>query len=51
MEKKPTFLFFEMAYAPDKDKTRHIAWLSSLLFTVQCFFEIKTILHLMANTI
>ena len=37
MEKKPNFLFFKMAYTPHKGKTRHIAWVSSFLFKVQCF--------------
>ena len=40
MEKKPNFfLFFNMANTPHKGKTRHIAWLSSFLFMVQCFYR------------
>ena len=40
MEKKPnSFLFFNMAITPHKGKTRHIAWLSSFLFKVQCFYR------------
>ena len=31
------FLFFKMANATHKGKTRRIAWLSSFLFKVQCF--------------
>ena len=27
-----------MANTPHKGKTRHIAWLSSFLFKVQCFY-------------
>ena len=37
MKKKPNFLFFKMAYTPHKGKTRHIAWISSFLFKIQCF--------------
>ena len=33
-----TILFFKMANTPHKGKTRHIAWLSSFLFKVQCFY-------------
>ena len=39
MKKKPNFLFFKMANTPHKDKTRHIAWLSSVLFQAQCFYR------------
>ena len=28
-----------MANTPHRDKTRHIAWLSSFLFQVQCFYR------------
>ena len=38
MEKKPNFfLFFKMTNTPHKGKTSRIAWLSSVLFKVQCF--------------
>ena len=33
------FLFFKMAYIPQKGKTRHIAWLSSFLFKAQGFYR------------
>ena len=33
------FLFFKMANTPHKGKTRHIAWLSSFLFKIQCFYR------------
>ena len=36
-KRSQTFLFFKMANTPHKGKTRHIAWLSSFLFKVQCF--------------
>ena len=39
MKKKPDFLFFKMAHTPHKGKTRHIAWLSSFLIKVQCFYR------------
>ena len=40
MEKKLNiFLFFKMANTPRKGKTRHVAWLSSFLFTVYCFYR------------
>ena len=39
MEKKPSFLFLKMANTPYKGKTRHISWLASFLFKVQCFYR------------
>ena len=36
-KRSQTFVFFKMANTPHKGKTRHIAWLSSFLFKVQCF--------------
>ena len=36
---KHFFLFFKMANTPHKGKTRHIAWLSSFIFKVQCFYR------------
>ena len=36
-KRSQTFLCFKMANTPHKGKTRHIAWLSSFLFKVQCF--------------
>ena len=36
-KRSQTFLFFKMANTPHKGKTRHIAWLYSFLFKVQCF--------------
>ena len=41
MEKKPTILFFKMLNTPHKGKTRHIAWLSSFIFKVLCFYRDK----------
>ena len=45
------FLFFKMANTPNNGKTRHIAWLSSFLYKVQCFIEMKMTLQLITNTI
>ena len=40
MEKKPNcFYFSKWQIPPHKGKTRHIAWLSSFLFKVQCFYR------------
>ena len=39
MEKKPNFLFFNMANTTNEGETRHIAWLSSCLFNAQCFYR------------
>ena len=38
MEKKTQFIF-QIANTPHKGKTRHIAYLSSFLFKVQCFYR------------
>ena len=38
-KRSQTFLFFKMANTPHKGKTRHITWLSSFLFNVQCFYR------------
>ena len=40
-KKSQNFLFFKMANSntPHKGKKRHIAWLSSFLFKVQCFYR------------
>ena len=40
-KRSQTFLFFKMAITPHKSKTRHIAWLSSFLFKVQCFNRVE----------
>ena len=40
MEKKPNFFyFFKMTNTTHKGKTILIAWLSSFLFKVQCFYR------------
>ena len=38
-KRSQTFLFFKMANTAHKGKTRHIAWISSFLFKVQCFYR------------
>ena len=40
-ERSQSFLFFKIAYTPNKGTIRHIAWLhvSSSLFKIQCFYR------------
>ena len=38
-EAKLFFYFSKLQMPPHKGKTRHIAWLSSFLFKVQCFYR------------